>query len=141
MKKNICCLLLLLSLGLNSQSPNVSFIYDDDGNMKLRKVIIIAPSNVLKKQNEEDTVEDIFGEKKIVIFPNPTDGVFQLSTSGLNAKENNYYCIYSLSGALLLKRNIVVEMTEVDISEFLVGVFLMDIYLGDKVSRWKVIKK
>lgn len=141
MNKVICVLLLFLSIGLYSQSPNVSFEYDDDGNMKLRKIIVTAPATIKRNQPDEVPVEDKLGEKKIVIYPNPTYGVFQLSVSGLSTKESNYYCLYSLNGTLLLKRSIATEITNVDISAFSVGAYLMDIYLGEKVSRWKVIKK
>jgi len=109
--------------------------------MKLRKIIVTGPSNIKRNQPDEVPLEDIIGEKKILIYPNPTVGVFQLSTSGLNAKEINYYCLYSLNGTLLLKRTISTEMTDIDISAFSVGTYLMDIHLGEKVSRWKVIKK
>ena len=146
MNKIICALFFFLSVSIysqspNSQLPNVSFEYDDDGNMILRKIIVTAPATIKKNQPDEVPVEDKLGEQKIVIYPNPTYGIFQLSVSELNSKATNYYSIYALNGALLLKKNIVDSMSNIDISDFQVGTYIMDIYLGEKVSRWKVIKK
>ncbi len=141
MKKLICVFIILLSiLQANSQTTRVGFECDDDGNMKLRKVVEVVPQGA-KRNEEAKPIEEKIGELKIVIYPNPTNGIMQLSISGLDTKQNNYYSLYSLNGSLLKKEIITVNMTEINISSFTPGTYLMDINLGDKVSRWKVIKK
>jgi len=141
MKKVIFTIFFIIPFGMFSQTPNVSYEYDNDGNMKLRKAITITPSYVKNQQKNETIFEDNIGNQKVVLYPNPTYGVFQLSITELNKKEVNLYCLYSLNGALLLKTMINSSLTEVDITRFSAGTYLIDIYLGERVSRWKVIKK
>ncbi len=141
MKQIIVTLVLFLSVFANAQTPNVNYEYDNDGNMKLRKTISIGPSNAKNNQENEIQLEDNIGQKKIVIYPNPTEGIFQVAVKGLNPKEKNSYCIYSLNGMLLLKGKLHSETTSIDIQGFNEGTFLLDVYLGELISRWKIIKK
>lgn len=141
MKQIIVTIVLFLSVFANSQIPNVNYEYDNDGNMKLRKTISIGPSNAKNNQENEIQLEDNIGQKKIVIYPNPTEGIFQVAVKELNPKEKNSYCIYSLNGTLLLKGKLHSETTSIDIQGFNEGTFLLDVYLGELISRWKIIKK
>lgn len=140
MKKIICVLVILLSC-FYANAQMVGFEYDDDGNMKLRKIITVGASTVKASEEQTISVEEKIDELKIIIYPNPTSGLFQVSISNIDSKQRNYYNIYSLNGSLLIKKEIDSSMTDIDISAFSKGTYLMDLFLGDKISRWKVIKK
>lgn len=140
MKKTIYVLIILLSC-FYTNAQNVSFDYDDDGNMKLRKIIAVGSSSVKANGEQTASVEEKIGDMKIVIYPNPTSGLFQVSISNIDSKQHNYYNIYSMNGSLLIKKEIDSGMTDIDITSFSMGTYLMDIYLGDRTSRWIVIKK
>lgn len=140
MKKLICVFIILFSIfQANSQTTKVGFEYDVDGNMKLRKIIEVGPQGA-KRNEEAKPIEEKIGDLKIVIYPNPTNGIMQLSISGLDTKQNNYYQLYSSNGTLMMKNKIITALIDIDISSYNAGAYIIDIYLGDKVSYWKVIK-
>jgi hypothetical protein len=142
--KKIYSILLITFLcafaNLQAQST-VGFSYDLDGNMVERKVVIMYAPAVKGEMKDTVSVSDIIGEQKIIIYPNPTRGLFQIAVKTLDSKQKNYYLLYSLSGAKLQQQNISERSMDIDISDFPKGVYLLDVVLGDKVSRWKVIKQ
>lgn len=141
MNKIYCIIVLLLSYSfIASQTTNVEFNYDADGNMILRKIIVV-PSNIKGNPNQDDVISEEIGQQKIKIYPNPTNGIIKLDISEIDDLLNNYCLIYSLNGTLLLNKKISGSLTEIDLSSYETGSYLMDIHLGDKISRWKVIKQ
>lgn len=141
MNKIYCIIVLLLSYSfIASQTTNVEFNYDADGNMILRKIIVV-PSNIKGNPNQDDVISEEFGQQKIKIYPNPTNGILKLDISEIDDLINNYCRIYSLNGTLLLNKKISGRLTEIDLSSYETGSYLMDIHLGDKISRWKIIKQ
>ena len=143
MKQLFHLIMLLLCNNMTAQTTGqVSFSYDLDGNMEHRLVIIV-PSQVKSHNNPKDTVQmvDLLGEQKLIIYPNPTKGIFQVSINTLDIKANNYFILYSLTGSQLMNQHISDCITSIDISNYPAGAYLMNIILGDKVSKWKVIKQ
>lgn len=135
---------LFACLGVHAQTGTVSFNYDDDGNMKQRLVVTV-PAHVKTSQNPNDSVPkpvvDDLSIQQVVIYPNPTKGQFQINILNLDEKAKNYCLLFSASGTRLLSKDIVNSTTGVDITRFPVGTYLLDIFLGNKVSRWKIIKQ
>ncbi len=119
----------------------VKFEYDNDGNVQQRKVLGMSAPKKKPTPETPAPVTDELGAQKILIYPNPSKGEFMLSVQLLNSKETNYYCLYSLNGSVIAKEPISGNSTTVNISEYPKGIYLLDIFLGDKVSRWKVIKQ
>jgi hypothetical protein len=140
MKKTIYLLFItLLCASFQTHAQTVSFDYDNDGNMIVRKVV--GPSGVKASHKDTAAVTDEIGNQKITIYPNPTKGRFQVAVNVLDNKQKNYYLLYSLSGARLQEKNITNENTYIDISSYPAGAYLLDVFLGSKVSRWKMIKQ
>ena len=122
-------------------AQTVKFDYDNDGNVIQRKVLIMSVPKQKQATEAPAPVTQDLGEQKISLYPNPTRGEFLLSVQLLNNKETNSYSLYSLNGSLIAKEPISGNSTTVNISEYPKGIYLLDIFLGDKVSRWKVIKQ
>lgn len=142
MNKIIFILVVILSCTYaKAQTSNVGFTYDADGNLILRKIIVVGPSNAKSDTNQEEKIEEEIGEQKVIVYPNPTHGIIKLDISGIDGQLNNYCRIYSLNGALLINKKISGSLTEIDLSTYETGSYLMDIHLGDKTSRWKIIKQ
>lgn len=129
-------------MGLRAQTGSVSYFYDDDGNVKQR-LVLTMPAQVKSHFTQTDSVAvtDKLGDQKVMLYPNPTRGQFQISITSLDPKVKNYYMLFSTSGSRLIYRELSETMTGVDISQFPSGTYLLDIILGDKISRWKVIKQ
>jgi len=136
---------IVVCIAFQAKAQTVSFTYDGDGNMTQRKVLSLGGPSGMKAEHKDTLsaapVSDIIGVQKITIYPVPTKGIFQVAVTSIDWKQNNYFCIYSLSGAKLMQRKITNESTNVDISAYSSGTYLLDLFLGEKVSRWKVIKQ
>ena len=144
MKKTISILFIaLLGFAIQAKAQTVSFLYDDDGNMKQRIILTVPPPQGAKKAiiEQPQPITDVIGEQKVTIYPVPTKGLFQIDVTLLDSKVKNYFTLYSITGKLLLEKNITNEATDIDISLKPAGTYLLDIFLGKKVSRWKVIKQ
>ncbi|MGC3977576.1 MAG: T9SS type A sorting domain-containing protein [Paludibacteraceae bacterium] len=143
MKKLIFLFVLIFSIGIiYSQNVKIEYTYDLDGNLSVRRVVQINIPPGVKRQSEDSTnyVKDDLGNQKITLYPNPTNGLFRVVITGLDYKEKNYYQLFSLDGKLIKQSNISDENINFDISMYSSGVFLLNVYLGKKVSLWKVIK-
>jgi len=139
MKKIISILFFTLLYSVaNSYAQTVIYTSDLDGNMIHRKVLTVRSATV--SDEEKDPISDEIGEQKVTIYPNPTRGHFQVELALLDEKLKNYFIIYSLSGTKIKQNKISNVLTDIDISNYPSGTYLLDIFLGDKVSRWKVIK-
>lgn len=139
MKKTITFLFFALLYSVaNSYAQTVIYTPDQDGNMTHRNVLTLRSTNV----SDEETIpiSDEIGEQKVTIYPNPTKGHFQVELTLFDEKLKNYYIIYSLSGTKIQQNKISNVLTDINISNYPSGTYLLDIFLGEKVSRWKVIK-
>jgi len=139
MKKTITIIFFaLLYTVANSYAQTVIYTHDLDGNMIHRNVLTLRSAYA----GDEETipVSDEIGEQKVTIYPNPTKGHFQVELKLMDEKLKNYFIIYSLSGTKIQQNKISNVLTDINISSYPSGTYLLDIFLGDKVSRWKVIK-
>ncbi|MEI7628950.1 MAG: T9SS type A sorting domain-containing protein [Bacteroidota bacterium] len=132
---------MLWSIAAYSQTTKVEFGYDNDGNMTSRKVAVIPRSILRTIVQHHDSIVDVISEQKVVFYPNPTKGVFRIHITPLDGKVSNHFELYALSGTLLITRDIVGELTEVNITDYTTATYLLNVHLGGKVSRWKVIKE
>ena len=144
----LSCLFPPLSL---AQSPPVSFSYDPDGNMTARYVVRAPSDPDPKKSSTGDNGENsddpeqyvlsvVDGEQKISIYPNPTNGNITLGIAILDGQQKNFLRLYDAAGRLLLTEQIQQNMTPVEIKGP-PGIYLLDIHLGERVSKWKIIKE
>ncbi|MDR2037508.1 MAG: T9SS type A sorting domain-containing protein [Bacteroidales bacterium] len=141
---------LLLSLYLQGQTtPPVSFEYDNDGNMTARYVVSLSrmkadtdtsSAETMAAQQKEEIPSIMMGEQKITIYPNPTSGKITLAITNLDARQKNTFFLYDSTGRLVLSSQIKSESTSIEIKGP-AGMYLLDIRLGEVVSKWKIIKE
>jgi len=132
-KKIICLLvLILLSISNNASAQNsISFTYDADGNMESRYVVFNTPTEITSAG---------FSERKIIIYPNPTQGEIHVEITHLNLIEENFLQLFDFSGRLLEIVKINSECTSLRINGNS-GAYLLNIHLGTDTSKWKIIKQ
>jgi len=130
-------------------TPPVSFSYDPDGNMTARYVVKTeAPktrsseenTNSEQKSQTEDILSVVLGEQTISIYPNPTTGNITLGVTPLDSRQKNFLRLYNSFGQLLITMQIHQDLTPLEIKGP-AGIYLLDIYLGENVSQWKIIKE
>ena len=144
MEKIICLLILMLSVAsYNISAQNISFSYDNDGNMESRYEVTLkssAPKNTEEKETPAEIISVELAEQKITVHPNPTKGEICVEITPLNPEEENFIRIFDSLGRLLETKKIEPERTYLKISGN-PGVYLLNIHLGENVSKWKIIKQ
>ncbi len=78
-------------------------------------------------------------DSKISIVPNPNNGLFMIKTSELN--ETSLIEIYSLSGKLILKKNISTASVYIDLTNQAGGIYFVKITADNKVYNSKLVIK
>jgi hypothetical protein len=144
MKTLIVSVVLLLMAGVaNIYGQNIAFEYDADGNLENRYVVplpSLASKNITEEETTTDIVEIKASEYKIKIYPNPTKGRLVIEITPLDAEVKNFLRLFSRNGSLIYTQDITTTRTELVIDGN-AGIYLLNIYLGEVVSKWKIIKQ
>ena len=154
MKSTIIVSLLFWLVCVHGQTtPPVSFSYDQDGNMTARNVVrtelpttksSVSDMNSGQKIETAEQAQNVFsvmfGEQTISIYPNPTTGNITLGVTLLDSELKNFLRLYDSLGRLQLTVNIQQELTPLEIKGP-AGIYLLDVFLGESVSKWKIIKE
>jgi len=85
--------------------------------------------------NVPSSIRDVYAFAELNIYPNPSSGVFRLELN--NDQLNNQVQVFDLSGKLVLAES---NATELDLSTFNDGMYLMQMQAGDKLYRAKLVK-
>lgn len=146
-------LLFLISFPLYAQlgtdKPDdyyVRYRYDGAGN-RITKSIIIGNSPQMKNSmmtendSEKEFFNDRLGEIDIKIYPNPTKGNLAIEICGDTGNMNSQISLLDMQGKLLRKETISESITHLDISDFIVGTYLLKIFIDGKTTVWKIIKE
>ena len=141
--KIVVLLLLFSGLYLNGQAqtaPGFAFDYDADGNMTRRYLVVITDGLRSADSEKEENLSVVEKEHKITIYPNPTSGNITVGITSLDDEKHNFLYLYDVMGKLIETIEIKSELTPVEIKGPS-GIYLLNIYLGDSVSKWKIIKE
>lgn len=132
MKNYLTIAILFVILALNTRSEEYYFSYDGAGN-RVKRSLISA-----KRINSSDTT--VF-EKNITIYPNPTNGIITLEIEGLEIDDNSKIVIYDIQGEEVYSKENIDNNLIIDLTDQVSGVYLLDIYINDERSYWKIIKE
>jgi Rieske Fe-S protein len=153
--KTIQLLIILTYIILQTNTitaQNFTYTYDAAGNRIQRQVIYLKSAQVNKQQPQENQttgiVQDVVGEQKITIFPNPTKGKLgiQFHQSGnmafnYSGNSGNLIVVYDLSGKTVAQKEINSQFCEIDLTDVRTGVYVMRISMEGKSQEWKVVKE
>ncbi|GAB6012760.1 T9SS type A sorting domain-containing protein [Viscerimonas tarda] len=147
--------LLFYILGYNS--GGMSYVYDASGNRVSRTIIFATTNNSLRSAMRKEVPEEevVYEEQidysdgiekkeaTILIYPNPTQGVFAVEIRNVPEEEiSGEIYLLKANGQLIDKKGIVKDSkVEFDLSREASGVYLVNIHLGENISSWKIIKK
>lgn len=116
------------------------FNYDNSGNRISREIILSTRS----MGNESDnfiTYNDMIDEKTITIHPNPTRGQLKVEIPDYKTGEQCELSIFSIDGKIMMSTKPYDIITDLDISTYPNGIYILNIQIGESVSSWKIIKK
>lgn len=151
-------------------SQGFSYLYDFDGTRLTRGIYVqpqqshalvdsiinpkkLKSANVVGSGQESqvnipsefsDTSSSIKGSEdgKIttLIYPNPNKGLLNIEISNMPSNSVNEMRLYDLSGMEIASKRNFDSKSEIDISQFKDGIYILRIKINDKVFDWKVIK-
>ena len=150
------CLLLFLMLWLVpdvfGQTPQkVSYMYDAAGNRTLRTKIISMTKSSFNEVGQDTgstsaTViaevrhEDLLGERKVMIYPNPTQGLLRIEYQGDSELKDARLLLYDRNGRLLRQINKAELSQTLDLTLLPAGTYILQIIEATAKSEWKIVK-
>lgn len=132
---------LILSTGM-AQSK-VSYAYDLAGNRISRKVVDLNsnPSHVKKDSLASSAVTDQLGERKITVYPNPTQGALAVEITGGDAKDAIRLTLFGPQGTQLQSINATATIMPVNMSSYPAGWYILRVQAGAKNAEFKIVKQ
>jgi hypothetical protein len=124
--------------------------YDAAGNRIVRKVVTIpSEKGILGHKSasfQSDTTNtdfyvDKLEEMLLKIYPNPTTSVVTIQVEGVGNEIDGMITLYNLSGAILSSQRTNSYQTEIDLSTYPAGSYLVTVNINDKTTHWKIIKQ
>lgn len=130
----------------------VYYKYDGSGSRYLRTITLTSSlksvkvdTSIVSKAVNDDTKKDVFkdklDDKKILIYPNPTQGQLKIDIEGYQEEKNSGMYLYNLSGGLLINKSPANSSQVFDLSNYAAGAYILKIVIGEKVSEWKIMKE
>ncbi len=142
MKKQIILLSILgmlIILPITNYAQIVSFNYDDTGNRIQREIIFIGDKD--NSDSIPTQFNSIIDKATVTIFPNPNGGRFSVEIQNADVDFDASLLLHTLSGTLIIKEENLNKLTNVDISKYENGTYLLSIIINDKKETWKVVKR
>jgi hypothetical protein len=123
----------------------IEFAYDLSGNRITREVVTLGPVGGLKSLvNEEEIINEIEQQefRKFQVYPNPaTQCVFvSLNDAALEVPER-LIIVYDYLGKEMLSLKAFDEVTQVDLSSFNSGIYILRLVYGNSSRECKIIKQ
>jgi hypothetical protein len=95
--------------------------------------------NIQEKSSNENTLNA--GEELItIVYPNPSKGLINIDISNLPVDAEYEMKFYDLSGLELMTKRITSIHSEIDISYYKDGIYILRINIYGKIFNWKVVK-
>lgn len=142
-RKFSICLLLWIAIvyALPCTPQNIAFAYDNAGNRTKREIVVSTQkipgqSGSGVGQYFDDTLSD----KDIRIHPNIT-GLIKLEIMNYDNDDKGILSLYNTAGVQIISKEINNAETDVDISSYPGGIYILQIVINGRDTSWKIIKE
>lgn len=122
-----------------------TFTYDESGNRILRESTIIqlksaatSPSDLTDEQ--EQAIEKKLAERTILIYPNPTRGLINISIAE-TGNDAVRVIVFNAQGQLVVDKLLEGNSGVVNLSKQPPGIYFMRIIIDGMSAEWKVVKE
>jgi len=150
-----CFALLLIWLAPDLWGQKTEYEYDAAGNRILRKVIHLRGDDTAEGGRTKSAVteydvpgeamavsyEDWLGERKVLIFPNPTQGMMRIEFQEYGDLKDVRLLLYDIQGRLLRQINNVEHSNTLDLSQYPAGMYILQMMEGNGKNEWKIVKE
>ena len=133
-------LILLAAVIFQCNSQTISYDYDYAGNRISRKVVSL-PQSIKGQPVDSVLVEDMLGERNILVYPNPTKGALGVEITGGDWDEDIWLILYNGQGVTLYHAKAQQGINPVDMTDYPKGWYILRVLAGEKKKEFKVIKE
>lgn len=123
----------------------VSFAYDLSGNRISRKLVTLYSNISHVKRNDLEKVpqpiEEQIGNLHITLYPNPTKGNLSVKIDGIETPENTMIILYNSEGKMVLNSNLYENITNLNISSYPSGWYILRVIADNNHTEFKIIKQ
>lgn len=133
-------LMFLIAVILQIHSQTISYYYDYAGNRISRKVVSL-PQNIKGQPTDSVAVEDVLGQRNILVYPNPTKGALGVEITGGDWDEDIRLILYSGQGTVLYNTTAQQGINPIDMTAYPKGWYILRVQEGEKRKEFKVIKE
>ncbi len=118
------------------EATEVPYTVTKEGYTQVEGTVNVDDDKEILVNMEPVSVNDIKSDLSIV--PNPSNGIFTVNVKGLNT-EKTVLEIYTVSGKLIMKRNMTSESLNIDLSEQAKGIYFIKLMSEKQVFNSKLI--
>lgn len=146
MKTLIISLLSLFFLTtVDSICQSIGYGYDLSGNRIQRALITLKSAkmdstDVWKSQDADKIPEDL-NSKDIVVYPNPVEGLLQISIGSQDIESSIKIILYDSYGKLLYNQESAGVNYKLNMTDYSSGVYILRIEVDSEIKEWKIIKE
>ena len=148
MKSKYYILLLLSGIVSSVFSQNrVYYTYDAAGNRlsglssQLRMAVITNQETEEEIDPQEIVYSDKIEQSNIRIYPNPTKGILKIEIIRMSEDNPIHIQLYDMSGRMLINKPDSDPFTDLNISHYPEGTYILTIFSDNKTMHWKIIKE
>jgi hypothetical protein len=141
-------ILFLTFIPLFSVGQTLRFEYDAIGNRISRTLIPLQlkSGNIGFPITDPDKLElpekETFSadEAQIKIYPNPTKGILRIEITNCPGEAKIELSLFDLSGSKLMEMQNLSPVYNLDISNRKNGIYILKVFINNRISNWKIIK-
>lgn len=135
--------------------PRVTYTYDMAGNRvgrfhsqyipQIRSAFLAeaaAESGEIEPEeiNIDDNMNRTLGDYKVTISPNPTNGLLTVEIAGYENSMHGEIRALSMEGKVLQKQGVTSASTQIDLTDYPAGLYLLSIHLNGETMIRKIVK-
>jgi hypothetical protein len=133
---------------LNAQ-VTYNYIYDASGNRIKRTVTKSLSIDTAAYNQISDSIQDVsnndpFAKKdafKVLVYPNPTQGITEIEISELKANQKAQMRVYSITGSYIKQFQNLQKRQSVNLTDLSAGIYLLYIKVDENTVVKKIIKQ
>lgn len=135
---------LLLSVAAFSQTAEVHFSYDANGNRTSRTLTVRKvedngiPVDTPESQGFADVIAATFGRATLSIFPNPTHDKLTVVLEGVD--DETIASLITVAGTVIRQCRLVEGSHDFNLADLPPGVYLLHLSAPSMSQTWKIIK-
>nr|WP_321450319.1 T9SS type A sorting domain-containing protein [uncultured Carboxylicivirga sp.] len=132
----------LINFSLKGQDYEVKYTYGASGNRIKRELKKISLNSLKSTKEEEQTIEEEWGDVTVSLFPNPTKGNLKVLIEGGNTESEYSYQVYNNAGTMVLNGTIDAQGEHIiPLSSFNSGLYFLILQKGEEALTYKIIKE